>query len=146
MPRATTTSDAFNAVAEPRRRQLIDVLARDGKPVAVNDLVTRSRLPQPTVSKHLSVLRAVGLVRVHQRGRQRLYSLNAEPLRAVHAWVQSFEQFWDEHLDAIKHAAEKAAQNAAKSSHHNNGHPKAPTPAAPQSPGPQNGNSNLEKP
>jgi DNA-binding transcriptional ArsR family regulator len=118
MPRQPTTSDAFNAVAEPRRRLLIDVLARESaayrQGMPVNDLVRHSRLPQPTVSKHLGVLRAVGLVKVHTRGRQRNYSLNAEPLRAVHAWVESFERFWDEHLDAIKKFAEQAARQQEK--------------------------------
>ena len=124
MPRATTTSDAFNAVAEPRRRLLIDVLARRGTPCAVNDIVQRSRLPQPTVSKHLGVLRAVGLVRVHARGRQRLYALNPDALRPVNEWIRTFDRFWDDHLDAIKHAAEKAAAKR-----------QAPGPAAPKMPG-----------
>ena len=123
MPRAATTSDAFNAVAEPRRRQLIDVLAR-GTPYAVNDLVRTLRLPQPTVSKHLAVLRAVGIVRVQRRGRMRLYSLDAAALEPVHAWVKTFDHFWTDHLDAIKHAAERKAREA-----------QAPSPAAPQVPG-----------
>jgi DNA-binding transcriptional ArsR family regulator len=109
MPRATTTSDAFNAIAEPRRRDLIAALSK-GHEHAVNDLVSTLRLPQPTVSKHLSVLRKVGLVTVTKRGQQRFYSLQAQELKMVHDWVKSFEHFWTDHLDAIKQIAEAKAQ------------------------------------
>src|SRR6516162_5772204 len=107
MARAPTTSDAFNAVAEPRRRQIIDLLARGERPV--NDVVAILGVAQPQVSKHLRVLRAVGLVSVRGAGQQRLYKLNAEPLKPIHEWVKSFEQFWDHQLDRIKKRAERQA-------------------------------------
>lgn len=94
MARAATTTDAFNAVAEPRRRQILDALAGGERPV--NDLVAALGLPQPLVSKHLRVLRQVGLVEVRDEGRQRLYRLNAGPLRPIHEWVKSYEQLWTE--------------------------------------------------
>src|ERR1700722_9545624 len=118
MPRAATTSDAFNAVAEPRRRQIIEMLAA-GKPHAVGELVIRLNLPQPAVSKHLGVLRKVGLVTVAKQGQQRLYRLNGRELKPVHDWVKNFERFWDDQLDAIKAAAElKAKQRAAGKTKH----------------------------
>src|SRR4051812_11042815 len=94
MARAATTTDAFNAVAEPRRRQILDLLA--GGELPVGDLVTQLELAQPQVSKHLRVLREVGLVDVRDEGRQRLYRLNAEPLRPIHEWVRRFERDWEE--------------------------------------------------
>jgi DNA-binding transcriptional ArsR family regulator len=113
MPRAATTSDAFNAVAEPRRREIIDLLAAEE--YSVGDLVIKVGLPQPAISKHLGVLRKVGLVHVLRKGQHRLYSLNARELKPVHDWVKNYERFWDEHLDAIKEAAErKAREKAAK--------------------------------
>jgi len=99
MARAATTADAFNAVAEPRRRQILDVLAGGERPV--NDLVVLLGLAQPQVSKHLRVLREVGLVDVRDEGRQRLYRLNGTPLKAVHDWVKSYEQTWSERFDAL---------------------------------------------
>ena len=113
MPRAATTSDAFNAVAEPRRREIIDLLAR-GREQAVGDLVLKIGLPQPAISKHLGVLRKVGLVNVQRQGQHRLYSLNARELKPVHDWVKNFERFWDEHIDAIKEAAERKARERAR--------------------------------
>lgn len=111
MPRSSTTADAFNAVAERRRRDIIDLLARSpGAPLPVNELVIKLRLPQPAVSKHLGVLRKVGLVRMEKQGQQRLYSLNPDQLKPVYDWVKTFEQFWTEHLDAIKEAAERKAR------------------------------------
>ena len=112
MPRATTTSDAFNAIAEPRRRDLLAALAAgpEGSQHAVNDLVIRLRLPQPAVSKHLAVLRKVGLVTVTKHGQQRLYSLLAQELKMVHDWVKTYEHFWTDHLDVIKQVAEAKAQ------------------------------------
>ena len=101
MARAATVSDPFNALGEPRRREILDRLARVDRS-SVNDLVDALGLPQPAVSKHLGVLRKVGLVTVEKEGNQRFYALNAEPLKPVHAWVQTFERFWDDHLDAIK--------------------------------------------
>ena len=109
MPRAATTTDAFNAIAEERRREIIELLSL-GKEHAVGELVLKLGIPQPAVSKHLGVLRKVGLVTVLRQGQQRLYSLNAQPLRAVHEWVQRYERFWDEQLDAIKSAAERKAR------------------------------------
>ncbi len=108
MPRAATTSDVFNAIAEPRRRELLDVLARGGAQ-PVGGLVTVLRLPQPAVSKHLGVLRKVGLVAARRRGRERLYELNATELKTVHEWVKSFERYWDQQLLRIKARAERRA-------------------------------------
>src|SRR5689334_10723953 len=108
MPRAATTTDAFNAIAEPRRRAIIDVLM-DGGPHTVGQVVERLRIPQPVVSKHLGVLRAVGLVSANKRGRFRLYRLNAEELKPVHDWVKTYEPFWTRHLDRIKERAERKA-------------------------------------
>ncbi|WP_165245496.1 ArsR/SmtB family transcription factor [Paludisphaera soli] len=111
MARSPTTSDAFNAVAEPRRRQILDLLARGERPV--NDLVDALGLGQPQVSKHLRVLREVGLVRVRDEGRRRLYTLNAERLKAIHDWVKTFEPFWDHQIDRIKDRAERLARERA---------------------------------
>ena len=99
MARAATTADAFNAVAEPRRRAILDLLAGGERPV--NDLVGMLRIAQPQVSKHLRVLREVGLVDVRDEGRQRLYRLNGEPLRSIHDWVKNYEDTWNERLDAL---------------------------------------------
>jgi DNA-binding transcriptional ArsR family regulator len=99
MARAATTADAFNAVAEPRRRQILDLLAQGERPV--NDLVALLGLAQPQVSKHLRVLREVDLVRVRDEGRQRLYRLNAEPLRPIHDWLRKYEQVWNERFDLM---------------------------------------------
>jgi DNA-binding transcriptional ArsR family regulator len=102
MARAATTTDAFNAVAEPRRRQILDALAGGERPV--NDLVALLGLAQPLVSKHLRVLREVGLVEVRDEGRQRLYRLNAQPLKPIHDWVQTYQDLWTERftrLDAV---------------------------------------------
>jgi DNA-binding transcriptional ArsR family regulator len=99
MARSPTTSDAFNAVAEPRRRQILDLLARGERPV--NDVVASLRLAQPQVSKHLRVLKEVGLVSVRGSGRRRLYRLNAERLKPIHDWVKTFERFWQESLDRL---------------------------------------------
>jgi DNA-binding transcriptional ArsR family regulator len=99
MARAATTSDAFNAVAEPRRRQLLDALAGGERPV--NDLVAMLGLAQPQVSKHLRVLREVGLVEVREEGRQRVYRLNGRSLKPVHDWVKSYERTWNERFEAL---------------------------------------------
>jgi DNA-binding transcriptional ArsR family regulator len=108
MARCPTTTDAFNAVAEPRRRQILDLLAGGERPV--NDVVASLGLAQPQVSKHLRVLREVGLVSVRGAGQQRLYKLNADRLRPIHDWVKTFERFWDHQLDRIKQRAESMAQ------------------------------------
>jgi DNA-binding transcriptional ArsR family regulator len=99
MARAATTTDAFNAVAEPRRRQILDVLA-DGE-APVNDLVARLDLAQPQVSKHLRVLREVGLVEVRGAGRQRMYRLNGRSLKPIHDWVTNYERLWNERFDQL---------------------------------------------
>ena len=99
MARAATTADTFNAVAEPRRRQILDVLAAGERPV--NDLVAELGLAQPQVSKHLRVLREVGAVEVRGDGRRRLYRLNGEALRPIHDWVKGYERMWSERFDEI---------------------------------------------
>ena len=114
MARATTTSDVFNAVAEPRRREIVGILA-DGAQRSVGQLVELTQLSQPTVSKHLAVLRSVGIVNAEQRGKERFYSLNPKSLKPVLDWVQPFEKFWTNQLDRIKQRAEqKAAERATK--------------------------------
>ncbi|AEA28405.1 regulatory protein ArsR [Pseudonocardia dioxanivorans CB1190] len=99
MARAATTSDAFNAVAEPRRREILDLLVRGE--LAVTDIVERLGVAQPLVSKHLRVLREVGLVEVRDDGRRRLYRLDAVPLKPIHDWVRGFEQLWSERFDRM---------------------------------------------
>lgn len=99
MARAATTADAFNAVAEPRRRQILDALADGERPV--NDLVGLLGLAQPQVSKHLKVLREVNLVDVRVAGRQRVYRLNGRSLKPIHDWVKDYERTWDERFDAL---------------------------------------------
>ena len=99
MARTATTADAFNAVAEPRRRQILDVLAAGERPV--NDMVSLLRLAQPQVSKHLKVLKEVGLVSVRNSGRQRFYSLNGEQLKPIHDWVKNYERAWTERMDRL---------------------------------------------
>jgi DNA-binding transcriptional ArsR family regulator len=99
MPRAATTADAFNAVAEPRRRQILDALAGGERPV--NELVGLVGLAQPQVSKHLRVLREVGAVDVREQGRQRLYRLNGKALKPIHDWVSSYERSWSERFEAL---------------------------------------------
>ena len=94
MARAPTTTDAFNAVAEPRRRQIVDVIAAGER--SVGDLVAALGLPQPLVSKHLRVLREVGVVVVRDEGRQRLYRLNGIALKPIYDWVKDFELLWSE--------------------------------------------------
>ena len=108
MARTATTADVFNAIAEPRRREVIAVLA-DGEEYAVNEMVVRLRLPQPTVSKHLGVLRKVGVVTMVKRGQHRMYRLNAAQLKPVHDWVKTFERYWTHQLGQIKERAERRA-------------------------------------
>jgi DNA-binding transcriptional ArsR family regulator len=109
VPRAPTTSDVFNAIAEPRRRQIVELLARLGD-APVGTLVVTLGLPQPTVSKHLGVLRKVGVVAVIKQGKQRVYKLEAEKLKTVHDWVKAFERLWSRQLDRIKERAERRAR------------------------------------
>jgi DNA-binding transcriptional ArsR family regulator len=113
MARAATTTDVFNAIAEPRRRTIIDILAKGDQPVG--QIMARLRIAQPAVSKHLGVLRKVGLVSVSKQGRQRLYRLNAQELKPVHDWAKKFEEFWTHQLDRIKHRAEQKARETSQS-------------------------------
>ena len=99
MARAATTTDVFNAVAEPRRREILDLLAGGERPV--NDLVGVLGLGQPQVSKHLRVLREVGAVDVREDGRQRLYRLNGHALRPIHDWVSRYERLWTERFEEL---------------------------------------------
>src|SRR5713226_8998830 len=108
MARAATTADAFNAVAEARRRQILDVLAGGERPV--NNLVRQLGLPQPQVSKHLRVLREVGAVEVRDEGRQRLYRLNGHALKPIHDWVKDYERSWSERFDQLDVVLEELKQ------------------------------------
>jgi DNA-binding transcriptional ArsR family regulator len=117
MARAATTADAFNAVAEPRRRQILDALAGGERPV--NDLVGLLGVAQPQVSKHLRVLREVGAVDVRDEGRQRLYRLNGYALKPIHDWVKSYESLWSERfgeldvvVEELKHKEEEDGRGA----------------------------------
>jgi DNA-binding transcriptional ArsR family regulator len=116
MARAATTADAFNAVAEPRRRQILDVLAGGERPV--NDLVGLLGMAQPQVSKHLRVLREVGVVDVRNDGRQRVYRLNGHALKPIHDWVRAYESTWSERFDqldvVLKELKEKEEDNGGK--------------------------------
>jgi DNA-binding transcriptional ArsR family regulator len=108
MARAATTADAFNAIAEPRRRQILDVLAEGERPV--NDLVRRLGLSQPLVSKHLGVLRKVGAVDVRSQGRERLYRLNGRALKPIHDWVKEYEQTWSDRFELMDDVLEDLKQ------------------------------------
>jgi DNA-binding transcriptional ArsR family regulator len=105
MARAATTTDAFNAIAEPRRREIVDVLA--GGELAVNDVVRALGLGQPQVSKHLRVLREVGVVEVRSEGRRRLYRLNGRALKPIHDWVKPYERSWSERFDELDAVVEE---------------------------------------
>ena len=104
MARAATTSDAFNAVAEPRRRDILNYLALQERPVG--DIVAALELEQPSVSKHLRVLRDVGLVRARRDGRQMLYRVNADAIRPLHEWASTFQRLWQHQLHKLKERAE----------------------------------------
>jgi DNA-binding transcriptional ArsR family regulator len=106
MPRAATTSDAFNAIAEPRRRDILTYLSARERPVG--DIVEALSLPQPSVSKHLRVLRDVGLVDVRRDGRQIFYRTNAHGIRPLHEWTGLFERYWQNQLTRIKERAERS--------------------------------------
>jgi DNA-binding transcriptional ArsR family regulator len=108
VPRAATTSDAFNAVAEPRRRAILSYLALKERPVG--DIVAALQLEQPSVSKHLRVLKDVGLVHVRRDGRRVLYRTNAEAIRPLHEWTGTFERFWAHQLNRIKERAERKSK------------------------------------
>jgi DNA-binding transcriptional ArsR family regulator len=105
MARAATTTDVFNAVAEPQRRAILDALAGGERPVG--DLVRALALPQPQVSKHLRVLRAVGAVSAREEGRRRLYRVNAPALKPIHDWVGGYEQLWTDRFDALETVVEE---------------------------------------
>jgi DNA-binding transcriptional ArsR family regulator len=105
MPRAGTNSDIFNAVAEPQRRAILEFIAGDER--SVTEIVDALELAQPSVSKHLRVLRDVGLVRARRDGRQILYRTNASELRPLHEWTSMFERFWRNQLNQIKERAER---------------------------------------
>ena len=107
MARAATTSDAFNAVAEPRRREILTLLAVRERPV--NEIAADLSLNQPSVSKHLRVLHNVGLVHMRCNGRQKLYRTNAEAIRPLHDWAATFERYWSHQLNRVKELAEKKA-------------------------------------
>jgi len=106
MARAATTSDVFNAVAEPRRRQILSYLVVGER--QVGEIVIAIGLDQPSVSKHLGVLRETGLVRVRRSGRHRLYRTNAEAIRPLHDWTATFERYWRHQLNRVKELAEAA--------------------------------------
>jgi DNA-binding transcriptional ArsR family regulator len=108
MARARTTLDPFNAVAEPKRRRVLETLVGGERPV--NDIVDSLGWPQPMISKHLAVLKEVGLVNVRREGRQRLYSVNGEQMKLIHDWAKTFERFWAKQLDRIKERAERKAK------------------------------------
>ena len=114
MARAATTSDSFNAIAEPRRRQILLLLADRER--SVNEIVESLRVDQPSVSKHLRVLRDTGLVRMRCNGRQKLYRTNAEGIRPLHEWASEFERYWSRQLNRVKERAEKRAASRAANS------------------------------
>jgi len=120
MARAATTSDAFNAIAEPRRRQILLFLA--DREYSVNEIVNGLRVDQPSVSKHLRILRDTGLVRMRCNGRQKLYRTNADGIRPLHEWASEFERYWTNQLNRVKERAEKkaASRAAAKDSNSQN--------------------------
>jgi DNA-binding transcriptional ArsR family regulator len=108
MTRTAYPTDVFSAIAEPRRREVIAVLA-NGREYAVNEIVFEMKMAQPAVSKHLGALRKAGVVTVVKRGQQRMYRLNPEGLKPVHEWVKVFERYWTHQIDQIKQRAEKKA-------------------------------------
>jgi DNA-binding transcriptional ArsR family regulator len=109
VPRAATTSDAFNAVAEPRRRDILNYLALEERPVG--DIVRTLGMEQPSVSKHLRVLLDVGLVRVRRDGRHMLYQTDAEAIRPLHEWTSTFERLWRNQLNRVKERAERSTNS-----------------------------------
>jgi len=112
MARAATTSDAFNAVAEPRRREILEYLTGGERPVG--DVVVRLGMEQPSVSKHLKVLRQVGLVRVRRHGSQMLYQANGDGIRPLYEWAKTFERLWAHQLLRVKERAEEKARETEK--------------------------------
>jgi DNA-binding transcriptional ArsR family regulator len=116
MARAATTSDAFNAIAEPRRRQILSYLATAER--QVGEIVAAVGLDQPSVSKHLGVLRQVGLVHVRRNGRHRMYRTNPEAIRPLHEWTSTFERYWQHTLVRVKQRAESQMRNRPDSDPH----------------------------
>ena len=114
MARSPTTADAFNAIAEPRRREILGLLATSDAERDVSWLVEALGWPQPQVSKHLGVLRKVGLVSVVRKGKRRMYSLNGQELRPVYEWVKAYEKFWEHQLRRIKGRAEQMERESKK--------------------------------
>lgn len=112
MPRAAATTDAFNAVGELRRREILSYLADQER--EVGDIVLKLRMEQPSVSKHLRVLRDVGLVRVRRSGRHMLYRTNGEAIRPLYDWTKTFERFWTHQLQRVKERAEAKATDPKK--------------------------------
>ena len=110
MARAATTSDPYNAIAEPRRREILALLVVNEKPVG--DIVVALKLDQPSVSKHLRVLREVGLVRMRRNGRHKYYKTNAEAIKPMYEWTKTFERYWTHQLARVKERAEQKARNA----------------------------------
>jgi DNA-binding transcriptional ArsR family regulator len=112
MARAPTTLDSFSAVAEPKRRSVLGALARGGGELPVEAIVKSLGWPQPQVSKHLGVLRQVGLVTFERRGRRRMYKVNGQQLKPIFEWAKEFERFWEDQLDRIKERAEAMARKS----------------------------------
>ena len=112
MPRSPTTADAFGAIAEPRRREILGALAHSSAERDVTWLVEKLGWPQPQVSKHLGVLRKVGLVSVARKGKRRMYTLNGPALRPVYDWAKTFERFWEHQLVRIKDRAERMERDS----------------------------------
>ncbi len=115
MPRASTLIDPFTAVAEPKRRQLLGTLGQREMPVS--DIICELGWPQVMVSKHLAVLRQVGLVSVRRDGRRRIYNVNADNIKPIYDWAKTFEKFWDHNLSRIKQRAEAAAKQSKPTLH-----------------------------
>ena len=127
MPRAPTTLDPFNAIAEPKRREVLNALGGGERPVSA--VVQSLGWPQPQVSKHLAVLRQVGLVSVRRQGRKRMYRVNGDQLKPIHDWAKTFERFWSHQLDRIKQRAEaRAAEGPAHPGPQSPHHPKEQQP------------------
>jgi DNA-binding transcriptional ArsR family regulator len=112
MARRPTTHDPFNAVAEPRRRQVLEAMGADE--LSVNEIVEKLGWNQPMVSKHLGVLKQVGLVEERRVGRQRLYRVNAEKLKPIYDWVTPFERYWNERFDRLDHVLEEIQKKEKK--------------------------------
>jgi DNA-binding transcriptional ArsR family regulator len=129
--RAPTTLDAFSAIAEPRRREILAALAQHGGQQDVTTLVDSLGWPQPQVSKHLGVLRKVGLVHVVRHGKRRIYNLNGQQLRLVYEWVRTYERFWDSQLQRIKDRAERAYRQSVSDLPRGSSSTEPATPSAP---------------